>query len=1008
MAGRLAAVIWAGCLMLAGAAPGSGSAAQYQALGLEQGASEIDVQVSYKMKIQKLRPELDTNPGALVELTSAQKAYEALSDFEMREEALSFVDYWNEVAYLRSDDELRSFTELQVGGSGRLRIIFVTQRPDSKVYEAYGAAIRLYGRARVAQLCHKSMTDARGMLGKFYASLRVSEGGIILFDPLSRASKITYELSGVGSDTERLLSGDSGTSKLARVQEYDQRNFAGRCGDNPTRCSWMMVLGTDGAFEDKRNDLAELLKQFTEACKSLQVMEKYPQLACFWLRLDRSPEWKVYLAGIQSVVPGKPTVAVLQRRQEGGMGIQVSPTGEAIPESLQGLDLTTQESARWSTFDGIARYSVGLVRFFEKSAKSELFDASRMPELPVPLRPEDEPQESDFNRYIRYYQEVMDCVTEPNCLYDLSKKSLLTTGIISPESSDAEAKTMLVGTGLATFMFAFFFLRRILGCLCPCCCRRSAGKMSEDEVLKRIEMLITVDLQRASPAEKYGLGIEPSNMGGMTITAVNPDGLVGKWNAQQTKEAAKIQRGDRVVMVTFESNGQQVQKTKSSDMATAFTSGLNRLVLTVATTRGEAEVLKLTATVGLDGISLSSDLLTSEVDEGKAGLLVSQISPKLQERNSSLRGEGACCTQLIEVGDRLVMSKIAAEPAAHVVIAKLRYTDQVRTDTFDVSLQRSGPEDRLGMQVRQHPSSPKHMEVLDVLPEGMVARHGAAPGARKVLKGDRLIAANGKDGPQAMGAEFKAETLMLRFERWIDGANGAAPGGIVSAAPAAAAAPPMPGAPPPPGLGKVGPPMPGPGGLVAAPPLSSSPGMPPMQPSVAQAAPTGFPSAAAGGFGQPAPAPAAGMQPPMQPPRPTPPPRTGKVPPSGGDDSCALCASLLAALLLALAAGFVAVFGNTPPPQLASLSKRPKERFPLPSGSRHFVDMIRPELHGDIGALLFVAGIMLTVHFVLYELVMVANPQKRRLFPQLCIAGAASNCLGFGSLFLLTWAGVYV
>ena len=49
-----------------------------------------------------------------------------------------------------------------------------------------------------------------------------------------------------------------------------------------------------------------------------------------------------------------------------------------------------------------------------------------------------------------------------------------------------------------------------------------------------------------------------------------------------------------------------------------------------------------------------------------------------------------------------------------------------------------------------------------------MSRFSGSNGARGVLRGDRLISANGKQGSDQMGAEFKADPLVLRFERWID------------------------------------------------------------------------------------------------------------------------------------------------------------------------------------------------------------------------------------------------
>jgi len=998
--------------------------ANYAALGLADGANEIDVQVAYKSTLTRLNPVKDSDSDALRQLIEAQKAYEALSDATMREEALTFVDYWSEVEYISSDDDLRRFAELQPGGSTRLRVIFVETRPDIKVYEAFAASTRLHGRVRVAQLCHRNMINMRGQLGKFYASLRVHENGVILIDPLSKASKITYERSGIGNDVERLLSGDSGMSKLARIQELDSRVYDARCRDSTSgQCSWSISVATEADFDEKRGEVSQLMKEFNDACKSLQVPEKYPQLACFWLRLSRAPEWRKALASSGAQFgDGKPVVFAWRQTPS---GVLFAALGEALPERSTSMQLSTQEQARWSTFDGVAYYSIGICRFVERALAADpgSIGEFQAPVLPAPLRREDEPKESPTEKATRQYHEAVDCLSDQACILDTIEFGMFAAGVITPDSSESEKKTMMVGCGIALIMFLAFFWNR---CCCCCgCSKRRPSKLDETQVLRNMQLLISVSLSRASKEAKYGLGIEPAPEGGLQVNDVNEGGLVGRWNATQPREAGKVRRGDRIVAVIVNDNGKQTVCTQTKAMQSAFAN--DNLVLQVAANRAENEVIKVASTLTIDeaslkkkgfsfaSLDLTQDAELVEVPNSQAGMQVMKIGPKVEEWNQKARTDGTCCSQCIDVGDRVTIS-----PDKHVLNCKFRFPEQVRTNSFEVIVQKSGPEDRLGMQIRASPCYPAQNEVLDVL-DGAVQRCCSAPGGQPVWRGDRLVAANGKEGTAAMAAEFRAETVTLRFERWADQAGGSGPSNAPADATSAFGSAPA-----------VGPPAMGPPAMLSAPGVGPPGKMNPpsatlaaAQPAIVQQPSFGGP---AGGFGQPsfggpaggvgqplvtpapaapAPMPSPSMSTPIAPP-PALPSQPSKPAATAGESS-GVVGKIIIFMLVAAVVAWIAVFGREPPPQWIGLPQPTDAMVKrIPQQTRMFLDLIHPSLYGDIGIILVFVGAVLMVHFLAYELSMLKRPQARKLLPQLCVASVASNFLGFGSFFLLVWAGVYV
>eukprot|EP00927_Polykrikos_kofoidii_P076733 TRINITY_DN73773_c0_g1_i1.p1 TRINITY_DN73773_c0_g1~~TRINITY_DN73773_c0_g1_i1.p1 ORF type:complete len:1014 (-),score=151.58 TRINITY_DN73773_c0_g1_i1:126-3167(-) len=999
-------------LIVAAALATAGTATDHLAgLELQDGATDIDIQIKYKSLVTKYASAEPTQESIRA-LSEVQKSYDMLSDFAMREEALEFLNYWAAITYISSDDDLRRFAELQPGGSLRLRVIFVVGKPEMKVFEAYSAAMRLFGRARVAQVCHKEMFDHTGQLGRFYTSLKVFEGGVILFDPVSRASKISYEVGGVAGDMERLLGGDSGTSKLARVQEFESRAYATRCGTEPSvKCSWSLVVATDAAFEAKRGEVAQLMKQFTDACKSLQVMEKYPWLACFWLRLDRSPEWRGVVAKTSSdpLVEGKPIAFAMRRDQP---AVVVAPAGEALPESVHKLQLTTQESARWSTFDGVAMYSVGLTRFFESVGRSSPPENGPFPSLPRPMRLDEEPTEPFMEVAMRLYQKAVDCASDSACVIMLVDRGLVLAGVTSFESSDGEKKTMIIGTGIASLMLFVYILRKC--CCCCCCASRKPVEPSEEGILRNMHLLLQVPLVRQSRDEKFGLGIEPDSDGGLTVNDVHGGGLVAKWNNAQARESGRVQTGDRIISVAYTKDGKDVVCAKSSDMTKAFQQ--DKLLLTVAVSRGETEVKILAGTVPLNGIDLKKDLELVEIEKGKGGMEVVKISEAIMKRNAEVNERGACLTQRIEVGDRIVISR-ATEALHHAVVAKIRFCDEVRSHTFDALVERKEPTDKLGMQVRQFPGSPKHMEVLDILADGMVARHSSQPGAEKVLQGDRLISANGKEGPHNMGVEFRSERIALRFERWIDLRGVSPPGGDgVVTANSGSLAPPLPTAPP---QGFAMEPRGFPAALStctkAAPALAQA--APLLQPATAPKPSTSqpfvSPAAPALAPQQPAAFSAAPLQSQAFGATPTPVgPAAPVVAASTSSGRGALCFSLFVGGLLLAGAAFVGMYGSRPPPGLVQFASRiPRvqvQPIVMPPQTRRFMATIHPAMYGDIGVLCIFAGVSLAIYFLFYEISIIGRSHEGRVLSQVCVASLASGSFGFGSFFLLVWAGIYV
>jgi len=72
-----------------------------------------------------------------------------------------------------------------------------------------------------------------------------------------------------------------------------------------------------------------------------------------------------------------------------------------------------------------------------------------------------------------------------------------------------------------------------------------------------------------------------------------------------------------------------------------------------------------------------------------------------------------------------------------------------------------------------------------------------------------------------------------------------------------------------------------------------------------------------------------------------------------------------------------------------------------PETQKH-LNRINPELHREVATLLLFLGGVLTLVFIRNEV-----RQGSGILQQVCVSMLASMLLGFGSFFLLAWAGVY-
>jgi len=185
----------------------------------------------------------------------------------------------------------------------------------------------------------------------------------------------------------------------------------------------------------------------------------------------------------------------------------------------------------------------------------------------------------------------------------------------------------------------------------------------------------------------------------------------------------------------------------------------------------------LTGSLTLDGVVLEAVAeLAPPQDSCGNDMVVVAISPQLAAWNAARRSERACCTQLLEVGDRVVsinghvnVNERLGTESATLVVLKWRPTGSIRPEQAEVTLRKATPEDRWGMQIRQRVGAPKQMEILEIVEGALLSKWNDVNFQRPVRKGDRIIAVNGNQAIDKISEQLQAPgEIKILFERWID------------------------------------------------------------------------------------------------------------------------------------------------------------------------------------------------------------------------------------------------
>lgn len=576
--------------------------------------------------------------------------------------------------------------------------------------------------------------------------------------------------------------------------------------------------------------------------------------------------------------------------------------------------------------------------------------------------------------------------------------------------------------------------------------------------MQNLDPVIMIPLRR-QPGEKLGMGIEPNKNRGLTVTSVMEGGGIFNSNMNEPRSERRIRDKDWLKSAYRCVDGKTVCSSTSQSITEALQSGTD-VVLAVVMSRSDQEVCRLESSVVLTGLVLQdvADLAMPQGSHGPGDTMaveVASISPTLAAWNAERQGDGSCCMQCIEVGDRVVSINGSAdvrlrlgEKNPTLVVVRWLPAGTVSPRRIYVNIEKTGPEDKLGMQIRPRPGLTKQIEVLEVVENLAVWRWNASGAGDKVHRGDRLVEVNGQTEVEKIGPELQSARLALVFERWSVDSNArlTGSGGI----PADSVPPP----PPPVLIPKYGP-----GGKVTAPApqqVSWAPQDPSSYPApqmAQQMAPQMAPQAAPGALHAAppmkqlaapqvtppqagpmlaAPAPQAYVAPQASPlaaspqvSRPQASPQAASAPSSSAAATgvsatfVGVAVLVVVALVCVAGPGLLAPAANArggssaPPSAVAAalinvLGSGSAQPLRIPLAAKPFVKRIHPALLGDLAGLLLAVGGFLFVHFVRYEVMMLKKSHERRLIPQLMTALVSSITLGHGFFLLLAWAGVYV
>mmetsp|Transcript_36349 Transcript_36349/g.58217 ORF Transcript_36349/g.58217 Transcript_36349/m.58217 type:complete len:988 (+) Transcript_36349:98-3061(+) len=981
---RLFFVVVAICISVASNEPTGPLKNNHEVLGITRAATFEDIQNAFQ-KLSKMyqdrRKEGEPPVPALVEI---QHAYEAISNKDMQADALRFVDYWGYVSQLEDDMALRRFLEFQPSGSSRLRMAVVVrsnslEEDDTQHFEVYATAVKFGHRVRVGQISQTDALAPDGQPSEFIKSLKLHRTpAVVLMDPITRIHKVRYILDGISGEVERILNGELGNDdKLGWLQEFDADAYKSKCQDaeDPTvSCSSIFLFATSPELEQRREDLVAAAKPFNDACRKIGE-DKGGEVACFWLRRGRAEEWDSVLQQKFQGVTGEALAVAVKK----GSPDQIS----MAPQDIVG---STERITAW--FDEVL------------DSKASMQALVPWPALPRTLRVTDEPEEDQYSKIFRKALFIIGCLQNSECRANQKYEDefFLRLHILLQQYGLYEYYVQLLGpgtdwtvvAGVAVLVLFFLFV------LCKrCCCGSRRATRTEQEAAESAEFLFSVTLTKSQEGEKLGMNLTTVAAGGVRVDTIDENGLVSRLNAKETRPERQIRLGDRIVCVTGDVGGTKTSAREKDKMLPILKSMQSTLTLSRHVySNKHPSTLRIIGTCHLEGIPLHGNVELGLADGGgPLDFEIKSLGPALVQWNELKNQQGACCTQQLQVGDRIIsvggstnvlVPPPVAQPqqpqkALPVLFVRWRAANSIKARTIEVNIEKDDGA-RLGMEIRTRQYEPKQLEILDVVADGTMAlKWNNDQRNEPIRRGDRIASVGGKTDKESISAGLAEKRISMCFERWVETSAGA-----IDASPVA--------------------PMPGELARMstmdylkenhaqqATPPLASMP------------APTPTPSPPSVPSFQPTPQAVSSPPPPI--PQPTKAPSSSRSVTSGAAPApirgnAFPWMSVLVSMVIATVVVLGGLRGGAP-------GSDAKTR--IPAEAQVYLKQINPELYPEVAALLLLLGLLMAANFMRNEYLENYSPGLGAgVLQQLCGAAVASTFLGFGSFFLLAWSGVYV
>eukprot|EP00931_Biecheleriopsis_adriatica_P075068 TRINITY_DN49016_c0_g1_i1.p1 TRINITY_DN49016_c0_g1~~TRINITY_DN49016_c0_g1_i1.p1 ORF type:complete len:523 (-),score=88.90 TRINITY_DN49016_c0_g1_i1:114-1652(-) len=333
---------------------------------------------------------------------------------------------------------------------------------------------------------------------------------------------------------------------------------------------------------------------------------------------------------------------------------------------------------------------------------------------------------------------------------------------------NTEDKTMVLGATLCLVLLLGYAFRKICG---------GRGYPEEGEALKKVGPVVTVTLSRPGN-EKLGIAMRPNDEGTCTIMGITDGDLLSQWNDAELCMEKRIRSGDKILSVT--NNGKTCS---TGSMMTQQLKDGGDVTLRVGSIRSREEQLKIAQCIAgmvqLDGLVLKDAAELAKPTLSTAGALdsvameISKVGPDLADWNAKRRAQGSCRTQRLEIGDRIVsiagntnVRKQLAISNPTVVMARWVPLGTFRVESFDVTIERQGPDERMGMVICPHPLGTGAAIVLQIAESGAITRWNSSN--RQILQGDCIVAVNGFSTYEEMQKALAGNHIALRIERWVE------------------------------------------------------------------------------------------------------------------------------------------------------------------------------------------------------------------------------------------------